>query len=194
MVKANYVRTNAGGRAAMRASASYYAHRPDADGERRYRPAFDAERDEIGKEEVYRRAGASEGDYAYRIVASPGREMDAEEIRDWTRDVMERVEQQGGSWAAFVHDDHTEHPHAHVVAFTREKLSREDFAEMREEGDRVAERMVERRAELEHDPMEMERAAYSEREPAADHSAQEQAGGASVSDGRAAETSASEGE
>jgi hypothetical protein len=165
VVKANYVRAGGGGAsAAMRASAQYYGHRPDSDGVRQYRSGFDSERDEIGKDEAYRHAEQGEGDYAYRIVLSPGEELSREELRDWSRDVMQGIEEAGGSWIGFVHDDHTENAHAHVIAFARERLEREDFAEMREEGDRSRELRLESRAEMEQDPMREETAARRERE------------------------------
>jgi hypothetical protein len=156
VVKANYVRLRSGGRAAARASAAYYGHRPDRDGGRGYRRAFDSDRDGLEKDELYGKAEAAGGGYAYRIVLSPGREMDAEEIRGWTREVMYAAEREGAEWFGFVHDDHTDNAHAHVVAFTDSKLGREDLAEMREEGDRVAERMLESRIEIERDPMQGE--------------------------------------
>jgi hypothetical protein len=152
VVKANYVPLG-GGRSAVRASAGYYGHRPDGDGERHWRPAFDAEQEGLGKEEVYGRVREAKGEYAYRIVVSPGREMEADEVRRWTREMMESVERGGGEWVAFVHDDHTAHPHAHVIAFTGSKLGREDFAEMREAGDRSAGAVLEFRAEVTQDPM-----------------------------------------
>jgi relaxase-like protein len=152
VVKANYVPLG-GGRSAVRSSAGYYGHRPDEDGERHWRPGFDAEKEGLNKEEVYGLIGEAEGEYAYRIVLSPGREMEADEVRRWTREVMESVERRGGEWVAFVHDDHTAHPHAHVIAFTDSKLGREDFAQMREEGDRSAEPVLEFRAEVTQDPM-----------------------------------------
>ncbi len=148
----------------MRASAQYYGHRPDSDGVRQYRSGFDSERDEIGKDEAYRHAEQGEGDYAYRIVLSPGEELSREELRDWSRDVMQGIEEAGGSWIGFVHDDHTENAPAHVIAFARERLEREDFAEMREEGDRSRELRLESRAEMEQDPMREETAARRERE------------------------------
>ena len=83
--------------ATMRASAQYYGHRPDAEGARRYRMGFDGERDEIGKDEAYRHAERGEGDYAYRMVLSPGEDLSGEELKDWTRDVMQGVEEAGGS-------------------------------------------------------------------------------------------------
>src|SRR5215203_3060353 len=154
--------------ATMRASAQYYGHRPDAEGSRRYRMGFDGERDEIGKDEAYRRAERGEGDYAYWIVLSPGEDLSGEELKDWTRDVMQGIEEAGGSWLGFVHDDHTDNAHAHVIAFTRERLERGDFVEMREEGDRSASLRLEMRAGIEQDPMQEETARkQQEREPVA---------------------------
>jgi hypothetical protein len=161
VIKANYVPAGDGMGATMRASAQYYGHRPDAEGSRRYRMGFDGERDEIGKDEAYRHAERGEGDYAYRIVLSPGEELSGEELKDWTRDVMQGIEEAGGSWMGFVHDNHTNNPHAHVIAFTREKLDRDDFAEMREEGDRSVSLRLEMRAEMQQDPMQEEISARS---------------------------------
>jgi hypothetical protein len=162
VVKANYVRSGSEMGATMRASAQYYGHRPDAEGVRRYRMGFDGERDEIGKDEAYRHAEQGEGDYAYRMVLSPGEDLSGEELKDWTRDVMQGVEEAGGSWIGFVHDDHTDNAHAHVIAFTRERLERDDFAEMREEGDRSAELRLEMRAEMQQDPMQEELSTRTE--------------------------------
>lgn len=152
MVKVNYVRMSAGGKAAAGASADYYAHRPNQEGDREYRPGFDAENDQMPKNEVYERIEQGEGDYAYRIVLSPGQQMDAEELREWSRDVMEPVEEEGGQWVGFVHDDHTSHPHAHIIAYTDEKLDRADLAEMRQIGTEGAERWAEQKEEIEQDP------------------------------------------
>jgi hypothetical protein len=163
VVKANYVPAGGGMRATMRASAQYYSHRPDAEGSRRYRMGFDGERDDIGKDEAYRHAERGGGDYVYRIVLSPGEDLSGEELKDWTRDVMQGIEETGGSWMGFVHDDHTDNPHAHVIAFTRERLDRENFAEMREEGNRSAELRLEMRAGIEQDPMQEELSARTER-------------------------------
>jgi hypothetical protein len=162
VIKANYVPAGGGMGATLRASAQYYGHRPDAEGSRRYRTGFDGQRDEIGKDEAYRHAERGEGDYAYRIVLSPGEELSGEELKDWTRDVMQGVEEEGGSWLGFVHDDHTVNPHAHVIAFTRERLDRDDFAEMREEGDRSVSLRLEMRAEMQQDPMQEELSARAE--------------------------------
>lgn len=193
VVKANYLR-GCGAGAAMRASAQYYGHRPDADGARQYRAGFDAGRDEISKDETYRHVERGDGDYAYRIVLSPGEELSREELRDWSRDVMQGVEEAGGSWMGFVHDDHTENAHAHVIAFTQGRLEREDFAEMREEGDRSRESRLEARAEMEQDSMQTETAARRERErEAATQGRGQKEQDASISERRGSEMEASQG-
>lgn len=148
------MKMSAGGKAAAGASADYYAHRPDQDGGREYRPGFDAENEEMPKNEVYERIEQGEGNYAYRVVLSPGQQMEAEDLREWARDVMEPVEEQGGEWVGFVHDDHTEHPHAHIIAYTDEKLDRGDLNEMREIGTEGAERWAEQKEEQEYDPIQ----------------------------------------
>lgn len=141
VVKANYMQMCPGTRQAAAASANYYSHRPNGEGEREYRPGFDADSDEVAKSEVHERIEQGSGNYAYRIVVSPGEEMEADELRDWARDVMEPVESTGTHWTGWVHDDHTNHPHCHIIAYTDTRLDRDDFQEMRGEGDSWHERL-----------------------------------------------------
>jgi hypothetical protein len=112
---------------------------------------------------------------------------------------MQGIEEAGGSWIGFVHEDHTDNAHAHVVAFTRERLEHEDFREMREEGDRSAEVRVEARAQMERDPVQEEETArrQQEREPVAqgqDQREQEARASERVSERRGSEMAASHGE
>ncbi len=178
MVKANYVKLGgpegAGARGRVRASARYYGHRPNEEGRREWRDAFSGDRDRMTKEEAYERVSGAEGEYAYRIVLSPGREMDEGDLMEWTRGVMamgaergwfeedrgpEEWAPEGDSegeaerWVAWAHTDHTDNPHVHVLAFTDRRLDREDFAGMREEGDLAVEERLDWRAEVEQDPM-----------------------------------------
>ncbi|MDP9480642.1 MAG: hypothetical protein M3R38_34100 [Actinomycetota bacterium] len=100
VVKANYVRLGgpAGGAAArgkIRASAGYYGHRPDEDGRREWRDAFTEGRDRLDKGESYEQVREAEGEYAYRIVLSPGRQMDDGELMSWTREVMASGSERG---------------------------------------------------------------------------------------------------
>jgi hypothetical protein len=56
-------------------------------------------------------------------------------------------------YVAYIHSDQTEHPHVHAIAFSNDRLDREDFAALREVGDQALERIVERTNDLEIDPM-----------------------------------------
>ena len=157
MVKANYVRLGGSsggeGRARFEASASYYGHRPDERGERHWRPAFGADREGMSKEEARGFVREAEGAYGYRMVLSPGRDVDADGLRQWTREVMSSIEADGGTWIGFAHDDHTSNPHAHVVAFVEERFDVEDFFWMREQGDEAVELYMAWAEELERDPL-----------------------------------------
>ncbi|AFZ69426.1 relaxase/mobilization nuclease (plasmid) [Deinococcus peraridilitoris DSM 19664] len=121
-------------------SAEYYAHRPNAEGQRAYRAGFNGSQDELTKYEVAQiieREG-EKWDLAYRMVLSPGEEMGKEDIREWTKDVMKRMGFQDHRYVAFAHageDRHTDNAHVHVIAFTDEKLGREQLRYMREVGD-----------------------------------------------------------
>jgi hypothetical protein len=68
---------------------------------------------------------------------------------------------------AWVHDDQTDHPHVHIVAFTDGYVNEGEFERIREYGDRASERILERRQEWEVDPLQAEldhsRTASSER-------------------------------
>lgn len=143
VVKANYVPMSAGGAEAARRSADYYAHRPDEEGHRRYREAFDSTNDSMSKGNVHSVLDyeAPDSEYMYRMVVSPGEDMTEDELRDYVRDVMEPVEEDGGSWMGWVHEDQTEHIHAHLICYTDERLEVDDFAEMRSEGDEHIERV-----------------------------------------------------
>jgi hypothetical protein len=137
VVKANFKRTAvSSARTRLKKSADYYAHRPDADGQRAMRLAFGAEHDELGREEVHALIEDAEAQYGYRMVLSPGQDLDETELIDWTRGVMRELERdQDADWIGYAHASQTEHPHVHVIAFLEERLDREDFAHLREHGD-----------------------------------------------------------
>ena len=124
----------------VKTSASYYAHRPNERGERVYRAGFDGESDALTKHEVARmieREG-EKWERSYRFVLSPGEEMNQGEMREWSRGVMARMGYEPWQYVAFAHagqDRHTEHDHVHVIAFTDDALTREQFRYMREVGD-----------------------------------------------------------
>ena len=99
VVKANYIRLvgpdGAGARGRVKASANYYGHRPNQEGRREWRDAFSEGEDRLTKEESYEQVSGAEGEYAYRIVLSPGREMDDGELMEWVRGVMAMGEERG---------------------------------------------------------------------------------------------------
>lgn len=133
-------RVSAGGVQRVKDSANYYAHRPDQEGERSYRAGFSAEQDELSKHEVAKfideQAKDPQKGYAYRMVMSPGSEMNEEQIRDWTRATLER---QGiTEYVAFAHageQAHTPHDHVHVLTFRGERMDGHEFRSMRVIGD-----------------------------------------------------------
>ncbi|WP_027483130.1 hypothetical protein [Deinococcus pimensis] len=121
-------------------AARYYATRPDVDGARSYRAGFDATSDELGREDVTRFIEENARDpasrLAYRVVMSPGHDMDEREVRAWTRGVLER--HGVTSFVAFAHAGegaHTPNAHAHVLFFTEGRLERADLRALRALGD-----------------------------------------------------------
>jgi hypothetical protein len=165
VIKANFLQKGAGRGAAVRASAQYYGHRPNQEGDRSYRDAFDDSGEGITKEQVngyLESFDATQYEYVYRLVLSPGEDLEEGELKRWTRDVMHDVSMNYGDWVGWVHNDHTEHPHTHVLGFTDYKLSKEHFEEMRHWGDKSAQEMVEIKREMQQDPMEREQSAQVE--------------------------------
>lgn len=166
MVKGNFFPNGAERGTATKASANYYANRPNQEGDRTYRDAFDDMSDGLTKEQVdgfLQSDEASLYKHVYRLVMSPGVDLTGSDLKDWTREVLHDVAMNHGKWVAWGHDDHTEHPHSHGLVFTDGKLSREDFEEMRQWGDKVAEEIVQTRKEMQQDPMEREQAASHDR-------------------------------
>jgi hypothetical protein len=132
-------------------SAAYYAQRVDLEGNRQQRPAFDAEREQLSRAEVntWIEAQSQERNYLYRMVLSPGEKMDVDEIKDWTRAVLERhgIE----NYVAFAHAGekaHTDHDHVHILIYQDDKFERPDFQALRVLGDEQAERQMSFQKEL----------------------------------------------
>jgi len=57
--------------------------------------------------------------YFYRLTLAPGegRHVQAD-LHDWTRHVMDRLEERvpAADWIAWEHRDHSNHDHVHVIA------------------------------------------------------------------------------
>ncbi len=157
VAKANYRRlSGASARGRLRASLDYYQHRPDADGSRGSRPVFGAD-GALSADDADAMIEGTHAPYGYRVVLSPGVEMDASDLEVWTRAVMEHLVEEGtvSGWLGVAHAEQTDHPHAHVIAFTGRGLDREDLGALRLVGDVEAERVTEatwtRRLESEFD-------------------------------------------
>jgi len=157
VVKANYTRA----KPRVKASARYYSHRPaERERGRAWRDAYDGGGD-MTKREVYERLDRWGEGYYYRLVLNPGagREHRAETMEDWVRRTMEQLEERGmvRDWVAWTHDDHSAHAHAHVLAWSNRRWTREDLAEAREAATREWERVRELERERERDDYRWER-------------------------------------
>lgn len=143
IAKANFRKAGSGNRAKLQNSMNYYLHRPDRDGDRQNRPVFGRD-GELEISEAREIINESEADYGYRLVLSPGREMNGEELEEWTQALMDDLEEDGVvvGWVGVAHDDQTDHPHSHVIAMTSRRLDTDDFRALRLEGDIEAERVM----------------------------------------------------
>jgi hypothetical protein len=143
VAKANFRRAGSSNRAKLQHSLNYYQHRPDQSGERQSRPAFGRD-GALETSEAREIINDAEGDYGYRLILSPGRDMNAEELEEWTQALMDDLEDDGvvTGWVGVAHDDQTDHPHSHVIALTSRRLEVDDFRALRLEGDIEAERVM----------------------------------------------------
>ena len=154
VVKAAYSRRKVEGAGRAQAAMTYYCQRPTEQGEAIERTAFDRANDNLGSDEVRAVIQEAEGRYDYRLILSPapgtGGEWAEAEWREWTRDVIGRLEERVGylDWAAVHHED-SAHPHVHVWLNSDDKLTRSDLNELRQEGDLSAQHLQERSAHLE---------------------------------------------
>ena len=54
------------------------------------------------------------------------------DLHDWTRQVMGHPEERTGEcgWVAWVHRDHSNHDHVHVIAVPERRLDRDDLRDV----------------------------------------------------------------
>lgn len=166
VVKANYRRVQSGRfRAAARAIA-YYARRRDREGQLAERQGFSRDHSDLDVQAMRAEIDRAEGAYLYRMVLAPGAPSETHvDLRDWTRDTLLELERDRGEfpYVAVEHRDQTEHAHVHVVMVLDEKLTREDFARLREAGSDLFQLRRSWYA-LSQDPtLELERKAVGER-------------------------------
>ena len=179
VLKANYVRTGKGkgSKAKIRASGRYYTNRPDHNGDRTYRSAFNKEGDVLSKEELSAHLERADGEhrYHYRLVLSPGAEAHTNgDLKAWTRDVMGELELQHGgklTWVAVEHAHdgaHTEHAHVHVIASTDRTMRRDELGELRAEATQSWARQMDYLRELERG-RDLSPSLDKDREPSRDY-------------------------
>lgn len=132
----NYVCRAKGAKGAMLKAAKYYTYRegPDLRSRQWYSQDGALSYDELT--ECVKEHAQAYG-YSYRIVLS------TKEARVSIDDYRDTLGDRFGEYYLIEHDN-TDHPHAHVIAFTKKMLKGQEFTAMRE---RLAER--ERAAELE---------------------------------------------
>ena len=135
ILRAAYATRGRGGLGRAKAGARYVIHRPSDQASRDYRTAFDADYDRVDKNEVYDRREAADGTYFYRLTLAPGEGRGtAADMHEWTRRVMDRLEERAGDcgWVAWEHRDHSNHDHVHVIAVLDRRLDRDDLRDLRE--------------------------------------------------------------
>jgi hypothetical protein len=88
-------------------------------------------------------------------------------MHEWTREVMDHLEERAGtcSWVAWEHRDHSSHDHVHVIAVTDQRLDRDDLRAIREYADDA----WQRERDLYRDPMEHELDRAHDREDEREH-------------------------
>jgi len=148
VAKHSYVK-GARGKAKAKAHVNYIQYRRGDDRvDGKPREFFSGDREHIQGREVKRDIDESERAkvVAHKLVLSPG--LQNVDVKAYTREVMEQVGREKGldlDWRAVVHKN-TDHDHAHVIIFGKDKngrevfFNRDDYKNMREAGDRYLER------------------------------------------------------
>lgn len=135
IVKANYTKS----RANTKASVRYIQHRRGADGQKVTRSLFGID-GELEREEAYYLIDtAKKGMRFFRFVISPdpkledtGKDLNLREITDKTILGLGKQLHQTIQYVGAIHNDHAPHRHVHVIALVPSKLTRNDFALLRE--------------------------------------------------------------
>ncbi len=135
IVKANYTKSTANAKASVR----YIQHRTGKDGQKTYRKLFGID-GELEREEAYTIIDeAKKGTRFFRFVISPdpklediGKDLALREITEKTILCLGKQLQQTIQFVGAIHNDHAPHRHVHVIALVPGKLTRNDFALLRE--------------------------------------------------------------
>lgn len=148
VAKHSYVKGRSG-KQRMKAHVNYIQYRHGDDRENKQpRQFFSADRDGIQGREVKQNIEEIERGrlVAHKLILSPG--LQDVDLQAYTRAVLQEVGRQKGldlDWRAVIHKN-TAHDHAHVIVFGRDENGREvyfekeDYARLREAGDRYLER------------------------------------------------------
>jgi hypothetical protein len=148
VAKHSYIK-GASGRARAKAHVNYIQYRRGEDRENdKPREFFSPDREGIQGREVKQDIDNSERSkvVAHKLILSPG--LQNVDMQQYTRDLLKDVGREKGldlDWRAVIHKN-TDHDHAHVIVFGKDKNGREvlfdrdDYKTMREAGDRYLER------------------------------------------------------
>ncbi|MCC7527084.1 MAG: hypothetical protein IT342_01105 [Candidatus Melainabacteria bacterium] len=148
VVKHRYVK-GASGRARAKAHVNYIQNRRGEDREdRKPREFFSDEREKIQGREVKQDIDDMDRSkvVAHKLILSPG--LQNIDMQKYTRDVLKEAGKEKGldlDWRAVIHRN-TDHDHAHVIVYGKDKNGREvlfdkeDYKNMRDAGDRYLER------------------------------------------------------
>lgn len=148
VVKHRYVK-GASGRNRIKAHVNYIQNRRGEDREeRKPREFFSDERDKIQGREVKKDIDEMDRSkvVAHKLILSPG--LQNIDMQKYTRDVLKEAGKEKGldlDWRAVIHRN-TDHDHAHVIVYGKDKNGREvlfdkeDYKNMRDAGDRYLER------------------------------------------------------
>lgn len=135
IVKANYTKSTANAKTSVR----YIQHRAGKDGQKTYRTLFGID-GELEREESYTIIDeAKKGTRFFRLVISPdpkledtGKDLNLREITEKTILGLGKQLHQTIQFVGAIHNDHAPHRHVHVIALVPGKLTRNDFALLRE--------------------------------------------------------------
>ncbi|MGL4611279.1 MAG: relaxase/mobilization nuclease domain-containing protein [Trueperaceae bacterium] len=145
----------------FRGKLRYAATRENSRGEKQDREIFSKDKDQHDLKEATTKLKSLSSDesyhLAYRFVLSPdtGAETSPEAMRDWTREMMTKVERNHQlEWFAVAHagdNAHTNHAHVHVVAVIDRRINKDELAALRQYGDVHWQDSVTRQTMLERD-------------------------------------------
>lgn len=148
VAKHSYIK-GASGKARAKAHVNYIQYRRGEDRENgKPREFFSQDKDRIQGREVKQEIGRLERSkvVVHKVILSPG--VQGVDMERYTREVLKATGREKGldlDWRAVVHRN-TDHDHAHVIVYGKDKNGREvtfdrdDYAKLREAGDRYLER------------------------------------------------------